>query len=266
MRDSASGQFLYFPYIIKLNNYFVAQVKPYLHSVINKHRPVRFNLELDMPTNLLDNIVFPKATLVKIDAEGIDLNLIKSLKALEHVQETAYDILEEWGVEMADYKFLTASDNRKEKYSYRMYLKLAFADMREYKHFIKILKDRVRPEVLPMIDPTSLMLRTPGSYKDQHQAKWITPCCIVESILSYTDNCDLIEPQAPEEELDIVFDELTSGMTNKAIALIATHPAIQGNYYYTGINKGVLCLKRIQPSHCEICDRTHDASDAFVTI
>jgi hypothetical protein len=130
MRDSASGKFLYFPDIIQLNNYFVAQAKPYLHAVINKHRPVRFNLELDMPTDLLDNIVFPKATLTKIEQDGLDINLIKSLKALEHVQEVAHDILEDCGVEMTDYKFLTASDNRKEKYSYRMYLKLAFANMR----------------------------------------------------------------------------------------------------------------------------------------
>ena len=130
MRCSQTKKFLYFPDIIQLNNYFVAQAKPYLHAVINKHRPVRFNLELDMATDLLDNIVFPKATLTKIEQDGLDLNLIKSLKALEHVQEVAYDILEECGVEMTDYKFLTASDNRKEKYSYRMYLKLAFANIR----------------------------------------------------------------------------------------------------------------------------------------
>ena len=60
MRDCASGQFLYFDDIVQLNNYmyFVAQTKPYLHSVINKYRPVRFNLELDMPTDLLDNVKF----------------------------------------------------------------------------------------------------------------------------------------------------------------------------------------------------------------
>ena len=266
MRCSQTKDFLYFPDIIQLNNYFIAQKKPYLHSVINKHRPVRFNLELDMPTDLLDNIIFPKATLVKIEQDGLDLNLIKSLKCLEHVQETAFDILEEFGVEMTEYKYMVASDNRREKFSYRMYLKLAFQNMREYKHFISILKEKVRPEVLPMIDPTSLMLRTPGSYKDQHQAKWMTPCSIEEAILSYTDNCDVIEPQAPQEEQEQKFDELTAGLANKAIALIATHSLIKGNYYYTGENNGLLCLKRIQPSHCEICNRTHDASDAYVNI
>ena len=266
MRCSQTKKFLYFDDIIQLNNYFVSQTKPYLHSVINMYRPVRFNLELDMPTNLLDNIIFPKAILVKIEQESVDLNLIKSLKCLEHVQEVAYDILEEYGVEMSEYKFLTASDNRKEKFSYRMYLKLAFENMSEYKHFIKLLKEKVRPEVLPMIDSTSLMLRTPGSYKDTHVAKWMTPCAIEDSILSYTNNCDLIEPQAPEKDQEQKFDELTVGVTNKAVALIATHPLIQGNYYYTRENKGLLCLKRIQPSHCVICDRTHDASDAYVTI
>ena len=266
MRCSQTKKFLYFNDIVQLNNYFVAQTKPYLHSVINKFNPIRFNLELDMPVNLLDNIVFPKATLDKIEQDGLDLNLIKSLKCLEHVQEVAYDILEEFGIEMSEYKFLTASDNRKEKFSYRMYLKLSFANMHEYKHFISLLKEKVRPEILPMIDPTSLMLRTPGSYKDNHQVKWMSPCSIEESILSYTDNCDPIEPQALEEEQEQKFDELTAGLTNKAVALIATHPLIQGNYYYTETKKDILCLKRIQPSHCEICKRKHDSSDAYATI
>ena len=266
MRDSASGKFLYFDNIMQLTNYFVAQTKPYLHSVINKYRSLRFNLELDMPINLLDNIVFQKATIDKINQDGLDINLIKSLRALEHVTECVYDVLEEFGVEMSEYKFLTASDNRKDKFSYRMYLKLAFENMREYKHFITLLKDKVRPEILPMIDPTSLMLRTPGSYKDQHMCKWMTPCAIDESILSYVDNCDMIEPQAPDQDQEIKYDELTTGLSNKAVALIATHPIIQGNFYYRGEDKGLLCLKRIQPSYCGICKRDHDNIDAYVTI
>ena len=84
---------------------FVEQTKTYLHSVINKYRPLRFNLELDMPINLLDNIVFQKATIDKINQDGFDINLIKSLKALEHVTECVYDVLEEFGVEMSEYKF-----------------------------------------------------------------------------------------------------------------------------------------------------------------
>jgi hypothetical protein len=265
LRCAKTGKFLYFPDIMKLTHYFLNQVKPYLHSVMNKHRPIRFNLELDMPTTLLNNIVFSKAILTKIEQDGMDVNLIKSLKAFEHVQECVYDVLEEFGVEMSDYKFLTASDNRKEKYSYRIYLKLAFANIKEYKHFITLLKDKVRPEVLPMIDPTSLMLRTPGSYKDNHQCKWMAPCSIDEAILSYTDNCDMIDPQAPEEAEE-KYDDLTDGLIKDAVAVIATHPAVQGNYYYTNEKNGFLCLKRIQPSYCSICEREHDKSDAYATV
>lgn len=265
LRDSKTGKFLYFPDITILSDYFKKQEKPFLHSVINKFRPVRFNLELDIPVELLNNIVFSKAITDKIEQDGLDLDLIKSMKALEHVQECIYDILEEYGIEMADYKFLTASDNRKEKYSYRMYLKLSFLNMIEYKHFITQLKERVRPEILPMIDPTSLMLRTPGSYKDNHMAKWTTPCCIEDSILSYTDNCDPIEPQAPEQKEE-TFEVPSGDLTNKAVALLATHPLIQGNYYYTGEDKGLLNLKRIQPCLCTICDRVHDNIDAYAVI
>ncbi len=49
---------------------------------------------------LLDNIEFTKGILDKIEKEGMNLNLIKSLKALEHVQEVALDVLEEFGVEV----------------------------------------------------------------------------------------------------------------------------------------------------------------------
>ena len=266
LRDSESGKFLYFPDILKLSNYFVNQDKPHLHSVINKHHPMRFNLELDMPISLLDEMVFSPANIKKIESENLELNLIKSLKALEHIQGVASDILEEFGVESSDYTFMNASDNRKDKYSYRFYLKLAFENIHEYKHFTTLLKQRVRPELLPMIDPTSLMLRTPNSYKDGHCCKWDTHYNIEESILSYTDNCDMIESQGVDSNEEMTHDELTSDDIKKAVAIISTHPDIMGNFSFIGENKGFLNLKRIQPSYCNICKKEHDNIDAYATI
>lgn len=267
MRDSNTKKFLYFPDIMKLTEYFTAQEKPYLHSVINRYRPVRFNLELDMPVESLDNVVFTKDNIKKIKEGGYSLDFIKSIKILEHIQDTVGDILEEeYGIEVSDYKFMTASDNRKEKYSYRFYLKLMFANMREYKHFISLLSVRVRPEVLSMIDPTSLMLRTPGSFKDNHQAKWTAPTSIEESILSHTANCDSLDEIAPDEESEQTFDELTSKNIKDAVSVLSVHKSVMGNYACTGESKGFINLKRIQPSHCDICDRVHDISDAYATI
>ena len=40
-----------------------------------------------------------------------------------------------------------------------------------------------------MIDPTSLMLRTPGAWKDNHQCVWTTPGCSIEhALLSHTED------------------------------------------------------------------------------
>ena len=116
-------------------------------------------------------------------------------------KESINDILEEqYGIEPSNYLMHEASDNREGKYSYRIYMKLAFANMAEYKHFITLLKADVKPVVLPMIDPTSLFLRTPGSWKDNHQCVWTTPGCSIEhALLSHTEDCDELPEIAPQE-------------------------------------------------------------------
>ena len=43
LRDSESRKFLYFESHRDVVVYFGQQEKPYLHSVINKHKPVRLN-------------------------------------------------------------------------------------------------------------------------------------------------------------------------------------------------------------------------------
>ena len=57
LRDSKSGKFLFFEDHIKTHLWFADQKKPYIHSVINKHRPVRLNLELDITDDLLKHCV-----------------------------------------------------------------------------------------------------------------------------------------------------------------------------------------------------------------
>jgi hypothetical protein len=110
------------------------------------------------------------------------------------------------------------------------------------------------------------MLRTPGSWKDNHQCKWTTPgCFIMNALLSYTEDCDMLLEIAPKETKE-ESDEMTSEDVKKARALLATHEAVMDNYHCIGEDKGVLKLKRIHPSHCEICKRTHDNSDAYATI
>jgi len=88
LRDSKSGKFLFFDDHIKLYLWFAKQKKPYIHSVVNKHRPVRFNLELDITDDLLKNIVFKPDVIKQIEKEDLDVDHIKALKSLENVQDS----------------------------------------------------------------------------------------------------------------------------------------------------------------------------------
>ena len=86
LRDSESCKFLFVDNYTKLVPWFVKQEKPYIHSVINKYRPVRFNLELDITPELLANVVFKPEVIKQIENDGLDVDYIKTLKCLEIVK------------------------------------------------------------------------------------------------------------------------------------------------------------------------------------
>jgi hypothetical protein len=259
---------MYFENYMGASNWFHRQDKPHLHSVVNKFRSIRFNTELDIENEKLDNMILDAKTLKKIEQDGQNINLIKYLLAVTHIKSCINDVLDEhYKIESSDYRFLEANDNRKGKYSHRIYMKLAFANIAEYKHFIKLLKDEVRPEICCMIDPTSSMLRTVGSYKDNHALKWITEGCKFEdSVLSHTDVCDDLPEIAPDEvHIETL---ITKSDVKKAVALLAAHDYIMGTFNYAGDSDNLLKYKRIPgcSTQCSICDRTHDASDCYATI
>jgi len=82
LRDSESGKVLCFDNYRALTIWFGQQKKPYLHSVINKHRPVRFNLELDITPELLANVVFKPEVMKQIENNRCDVNEVKALTCL----------------------------------------------------------------------------------------------------------------------------------------------------------------------------------------
>ena len=86
LRGSESCKFLFVDNYTKLVPWFVKQEKPYIHSVINKYRPVRFNLELDITPELLANVVFKPEVIKQIENDGLDVDYIKALKCLENIK------------------------------------------------------------------------------------------------------------------------------------------------------------------------------------
>ena len=268
-RDAASGKFLYFDNLDVAGRYIIEQNKPMLHSVINKTQPVRLNLELDMPLKLLDNIILAPQMVKKIENEGQDIYNIKAHLAFIHVKEVVESVLEEhYGVEPSDYTIMEAIDHRpKHKYSFRIYMNVAFETLKEYKTFARLVCENVKPCVAPMIDPTTLFLRMPGCWKDDHLCRWTTPGAeIKHSVLSYSYDCDIIKNINSEQHEDQESPPtLCNDVQDKAVGMFSVHPHIKSNYYYTDYDnvKGFFKFKRTQPSFCHVCKREHDSVDCF---
>lgn len=268
-RDASSHDFYYFDNLDVAARYMMNLNKPMFHSVINKTRPVRLNLELDMPLNLLDNIILAPEMIKKIENGGQDIYNIKAHLAFTHVRDTVESVLEEhYGVETSDYTIMEAVDHRpKTKYSFRIYMNLAFETLNEYKTFTRLVCENVKPCVAPMIDPTALFLRMPGCWKDDHVCLWVTPTAeFRNSVLSYTCNCDIIKNLNPEQDKPKKIHPIPDGdIQDKAIAMFSVHPHIKGNYYFTEYDddKGFFKFRRLQPSYCHVCKREHDVIDCF---
>ena len=276
-RDFKAKHYLFFEDIQDANIWIGKHRRPYIHSVVNKYQKIRFSLELDMNIDLLDKIILAPAIIKQIEDAGFNVNYIKAMNCFVNVQDSIIKVLgDNYLIDYDENNFDTAEDHRENiKYSYRIYAKLAFTNMNEYKHFITLLKKEVKPCVIPMLDPTKSHLRMPGSWKEEkigkdHRCQWVLKdeyhtIMPRSATLSFIDDCDVLDEIAPPESL-IECDDMPDGDIKKAVAIISTHPSILGNFYYVGVDKGFLKLKRAQPSHCDICKRTHDVSDAYATI
>lgn len=265
-RDAESGKFYHFNNHMEASIWFYKLDRPQIHSCLSRDRPVRFNLELDMEVEKLDGIKLDEQQMKKIEGSGLNVNIVKAMLVVEHVKTKIMDVLEfHYQIEPSEYVFQEATDNRKSKYSHRLYLKLYFGTQNEYKHFIRLLKDEVRPDVFTMVDPTTSMLRTPGSWKDDHQCQWRTNDCFSESILTNIYNCDELMEIAPAEfKRDT--DELTTDMERNIAGLVATHPDLRGNFILGKAKDNCITLKRVCPSFCICCQRTHDSIDAYCVV
>jgi hypothetical protein len=254
------------------SEWFYEQPRPYIHSVVNTQQEIRLNIELDITIPMLDDIQLKEKDLEKIGRAGHKLNMIKYLMAVEHIKETAGNIIEEvWvNAEIEDYPFIEATDNRGDKFSHRLYSKLSFKNKQEYDYFVRLLRERVNPLMAPMIDPTSSMLRTPGSWKDNHCCKWTSNGRFSDSILTPAYMCDLLEIDDDFKDEVIKKPEYSSNLTDalykKAIAHILTMDGLIGKFT-PGRNTGnLITLTRLEPGYCLCCKVEHDKIDSFCVV
>lgn len=265
LRNAEDYKFYVFESIPDLGNWFYSLARPQIHSVINRYRPVRFNVELDIDYGKLDNITLSQEVMTKLNDADIKVNLIKYQLVVKHTKKIISQILEE-EYDIFDVEFYEASDNRAGKYSHRLYSDIAFANLREYKHFCKLLKSKVREDVAPMIDPTSLMLRTPDSWKDDHRCRWKSNGSdISHAILTNTEECKMLIEIAPE---DVSYDK--KNIDNKEYAtlmgIIFSHNDVKNIFTPSGQKDNFIPLRRLAPSHCKICNKEHDSIDGYVWI
>jgi hypothetical protein len=267
-RDSQTFEFYHFDDIVQAWTWFKTQSKPYIHSVINKHAPFRFNLELDMEVAKLNNYILSPEDIKKITDAGRDVNFIKYLQCLMRIKAEICNVLDEhYEIESSDFPFHEATDHRDGKYSHRLYLDLAFANMNEYKHFVKLLKERLKESIRPMIDATKLMLRTPESWKDDHKCVWETKSFWTKGVLTYVEDCPVLMEIAPVEPVVETY-EIADHTLYKVLSKIMEHPNIKNNFTFNGgvVKTGLIPLKRLRPSFCGCCHRNHDNSDAFAFV
>ena len=261
-RDEKTGKFIYIENLIDAGNWFYSQDKPVIHSVINKYKPVRFNLELDIGKKELANIKFTEDVIKKMQDAGLtNFNRVKYLLAVDKIKKAIVAVLRESYNYEDECCFMEATHNRLKgdyyKYSHRFYMRLAFANLREYKHFCKLLMSKVRDELVPMIDPTSLMLRVPQTWKDGTRCEWKnSECGILDAVLTNVSDCKMLPPVAPVKEVSEV-QEWTGDMAGKCRQIIDTHKDLQA-FYTKGVFKGnIIRLHRVSASHCPLCDREH---------
>ena len=222
-------------------------------------------MELDIEYDKLDKIILPQDVVQNIrQQQRFSLNAFKYHICILHIKNAISKIIEE--KYKTSIEFIEATDNRPGKYSHRIYADLSFASMKEYKYFIQLLKDEVRDELVCMIDMTTSMLRTPGSFKDDHKCSWITPGAdFTHSILTNTFDCHELIQIAPDV-MEQSYDNIDT-VLGKALNVICSHPLVVGNFAYTGKQRNnLITLNRICPSHCEICDRDHDKIDGFAWV
>ena len=145
---------------------------------------------------------------------------------------------------------MEAIDHRpKSKYSFRIYMNLAFKNVDEYKTFTRLVCAEVKPSIAPMIDPTSLFLRMPDCWKDDHVCRWNTQGAEFKNgVLSYTDNCDIIQNINPEAYTTKI-PKIVGDVQDMAVGMFSVHPYIKGNFCFLHYDEsqGFFMFKRIQP-------------------
>ena len=263
-RNADTKKFVIFDDVWNAGTWFNGLTKPRIHSVVNKHRPLRFNLELDIEYDKLDKIILPQNFVDKLAESGMSMNRVKYLLVVRHIKNKINIIMER------NYKttiqFIEATDNRPGKFSHRLYADVHFQNIREYKYFANLLKDEVREDHVSMIDITTSMLRTPMSYKDNHMCKWITPGAdFTHSVLTNTSQTEELIAIAPEC-VDVKYDSI-DGVIGKALGLVCSHPKVINKFAYTGQQRdNMITLKRLAPSYCEVCNREHESIDGYAWV
>jgi hypothetical protein len=279
-RDAIAKLFLWFPDIYRAMECYDNQADPKSwHSLVEKDDPVKLSVELDIDMDLLNNTKFTADDIKEMKYLKMNVNRAKSLYCRADVERQIIDMLEKlYGLTNAkQYIMYEAEDNREDvKYSYRIYMNIAFKTKKEYKYFVEILKEKVKKTVSPMIDPTKSMLRVPGSWKIEddgtmHQLQWTTPGAnLKNSTLTYVEDCVMLKEIAPAKTAVKYHNTEENGkqFIGRAVDLINEHPLTKDIFEYMGNNDGLLKLRRYKgvSADCDICKRTHTTIDAYATI
>lgn len=100
-----------------------------------------------------------------------------------------------------------------------------------------------------------------------------------ESLISYTSNCNVLpslfdasesKSQPKSSRLHDV-EDVSRRTAEQAVILLASQGGLSPSdrrfpYRFDGIHGGIVCLKRLKPSRCSICNRVHDHENPYLVI
>ena len=227
----------------------------YLHAVL-LDRNIRPFCDIDIQTEKLETIL-----------HDLDSNDAKADWVCQKIVDEINFQLELLEVPDDYLSYAVATDHRVDKYSYAIYWRYcSFQSLKHLKAFWQTIKSALPDNIKQFFDKPSSNFRLVGSYKENHQRKWLNESLDTEtSIPNYIDpvNNHEIELQIDEPKpINLSDDDDMS----EALKIAEANEYISDNFSFRSTTNNTLNFIRLSSAHCDLCDREHDSIGCYVVL
>lgn len=271
LRDGEDFKYKLFNSTKDAEDYVNTKKFPMFHAVMLDDYPRKLFLDLDMDVEQLNKFIdmdkVPKGTDLTPAYNLVSTNIIKKIgNAVCNILDEYYEI------DSFEYPIHWTYCDRAEKYSRHLRMKVAFANKDQAKLFMKLLLDKLPPQLSQFVDDKpSLNLRLPNSYKIKGDKKYkmindIEGRPFTDGLTNYTKDCILLKSQTVEktENDDNI---ITTDIEKQVIKIIEEHEKTKDIFKIGAIkDDGIFQLIRTKECECSVhCGRVHDSNGAYIT-